>query len=57
MKSRTRIYYTEEQKTLMWDRWQEGESISSIAIKSDAVCRIGCRLSQIKRIPWYSCCE
>ena len=31
MKYRTRIYYTEEQKTLMWDRWQEGESLSSIA--------------------------
>ncbi len=31
MKYRTRIYYTEAQKTLMWDRWQEGESLSSIA--------------------------
>ncbi len=31
MKYRTRIYYTEEQKTLMWDRWQEGESLTSIA--------------------------
>ena len=31
MKYRTRIYYTEEQKTLMWDRWQKGESLSSIA--------------------------
>ena len=31
MKYRTRIYYTEEQKALMWDRWQEGESLSSIA--------------------------
>ncbi len=31
MKYRTRIYYTEEQKALMWDRWQKGESLSSIA--------------------------
>ena len=31
MKYRTRIYYTEAQKTLMWDRWQKGESLSSIA--------------------------
>ncbi len=31
MKQRKRIYYTEEQKSLMWDRWQKGESLSSIA--------------------------
>ncbi len=31
MKYRTRIYYTEEQKALMWDRWQQGESLGSIA--------------------------
>ena len=31
MKYRTRIYYTEAQKTLMWGRWQKGESLSSIA--------------------------
>jgi IS30 family transposase len=31
MKYRTRIYYTEEQKALMWDRWQRGETIHSIA--------------------------
>ncbi len=31
MKYRARIYYTEEQKTLMWDRWQQGESLNSIA--------------------------
>ncbi len=23
MKQRPRIYYTQEQKTLMWDRWQK----------------------------------
>ena len=31
MKYRTRIYYTEDQKVLMWDRWQKGESLGSIA--------------------------
>ena len=28
---RTRIYYTEKDKALMWDRWQKGESLHSIA--------------------------
>ncbi len=31
MKQRARIYYTETDKALMWDRWQKGESLSSIA--------------------------
>jgi len=31
MKQRKRIYYTEEQKSLMWDRWQQGETLGSIA--------------------------
>lgn len=31
MKYRTRIYYTEEQKTVMWDRWQKGDSLHAIA--------------------------
>lgn len=31
MKYRTRIYYTEEQKSQMWDRWQKGESLHAIA--------------------------
>ena len=31
MKYRTRTYYTETDKTLMGDRWQKGESMSSIA--------------------------
>ncbi len=31
MKQRRRIYYTETDKTLMWDRWEEGESLCSIA--------------------------
>ena len=31
MKQRTRVYYTETQKALMWDRWQKGESLQQIA--------------------------
>ena len=31
MKQRPRIYYTEGQKALMWERWQKGESLQQIA--------------------------
>ena len=31
MKYPTRIYYTETDKTMMWDRWQKGESLHSRA--------------------------
>jgi len=31
MKQRPRIYYTESQKALMWERWQNGESLQQIA--------------------------
>jgi hypothetical protein len=31
MRHRKRTYYTEEQKGLMWDRWQKGESMHEIA--------------------------
>jgi IS30 family transposase len=31
MKQRPRIYYTESQKALMWERWQKGESLQKIA--------------------------
>jgi len=31
MKQRRRIDYTETDKALMWDRWQKGESLNSIA--------------------------
>jgi hypothetical protein len=30
MKQRPRIYYTETDKALMWDRWQKGESLQAI---------------------------
>ena len=31
MKQRTRIYYSAKQRADIWDRWQRGESMSSIA--------------------------
>ncbi|GGP26827.1 hypothetical protein GCM10010971_26460 [Silvimonas amylolytica] len=31
MKQSPRIYYSESQKALMWDRWQQGESLQHIA--------------------------
>ena len=31
MKHRQRIYYTDKDKALMWDRWEKGESLHSIA--------------------------
>ncbi|MES2902401.1 MAG: IS30 family transposase [Pseudomonadota bacterium] len=31
MKQRPRIYYTESQKALMWDRWKQGDSLQMIA--------------------------
>ena len=35
MKRRPRIRYTEEQKTLMWDRWNKGDSLREIAAYFD----------------------
>jgi IS30 family transposase len=31
MKQRPRIYYTESQKAMMWERWQKGDSLQQIA--------------------------
>ena len=35
MKRRSRTIYTEEQKTLMWDRWKKGDSLRDIAAHFD----------------------
>ncbi len=37
MKQRRRIYYTETDKALMWDRWEEGESLNSIGRRCDKI--------------------
>lgn len=31
MKQRPRIYYSDSQKALMWDRWRKGDSLQQIA--------------------------
>jgi hypothetical protein len=31
MKQRRRIYYSEKQKALMWERWRKGESLQKFA--------------------------
>ena len=31
MKYRKRIYYSEAQKALMWERWRRGDSLHDIA--------------------------
>ncbi|MDB5855297.1 MAG: Integrase catalytic region [Herminiimonas sp.] len=31
MKQRPRIYYTQNQKALMWERWRKGDSLQQIA--------------------------
>ena len=31
MKNRPRIYYTDSQKAVMWERWRKGESLQHIA--------------------------
>lgn len=31
MKQRRRIYYTETQKALMWERWRKGDTLHQIA--------------------------
>jgi hypothetical protein len=37
MKRKPRIYYTDEQKALMWERWRQGESLQHIAQLFDEV--------------------
>jgi hypothetical protein len=35
MKRRRRLYFTSEQKSEIWDRWQRGDSMSSIGRRFD----------------------
>jgi transposase, IS30 family len=35
MKYRQRTFYSDKQKSEMWDRWQRGESMSSIGRRFD----------------------
>ncbi len=37
MKQRPRIYYTEEQKAMMWDRWQKGSISDPETMKTSQI--------------------
>ena len=67
MKRKPRTIYTNTQKVVMWDRWQKGESLHSIAQLFDRTRQSvhtfteseACRLIKIKEItagvpPWIS---
>ena len=56
MKQRRRIYYSESQKALMWERWRKGESLQHIAqgfrrsrdvVKQTHLSKVGC-LGEVK---------
>ena len=38
MKYRRRVFFTDKQKSEIWDRWQRGESMSSIGRGFDSTC-------------------
>ncbi|TFW30972.1 hypothetical protein E4O92_14780 [Massilia horti] len=39
MAQKPRIYYTDTQKALMWERWRQGESLQKIAQLSEELRR------------------
>ena len=59
MKYRTRIYYTDTDKALMWDRWRQGESLNKIARLFDrnhsAIGGIFLRTGGIRPSPRHRC--
>ncbi len=46
MRQRSRIYYTESQKALMWERWQKGDSLQQIALL------FGRNHSSVRAVSW-----
>ena len=59
MKYRTRTFYTETEKALMWERWREGESLHAIAQLFDhnhtSVRGILARTGGIRPLPRHRC--
>ena len=53
MAYRTRIYYSAAQKDEMWDRWQQGETLHSIARLFDRhhTSVRGARQPLVKKLP------
>ena len=57
MKQRPRIYYTESQKALMWERWRKGESLQQIAhllIGNARFARHGVLLVTLQRVGYVT---
>ncbi len=61
MKYRTRTFYTETQKALMWERWRQGESLNKIALLFDrhhsAIGGILSRTGGIRPRPRHRCTQ
>lgn len=51
MKQRRRIYYTDSQKAVMWERWRKGESLQQIAQLFD---RNHSSVQRICRSRWHA---
>ena len=52
MKYRTRTFYSETQKAMMWDRWRQGESLHEIAqLLTATIPRLAAFLAQNGRHP------
>jgi hypothetical protein len=47
MKQRRRIYYSAVQRSEIWDRWQAGESMSSIGRRFDRESSVPIDLSSV----------
>ena len=48
MKQRPRIYYSDAQKELMWDRWQKGDSMHTIAgVGQQQSFLTGCKMAKL----------
>ena len=49
MKQRPRIYYSEKQKAVMWDHWQKGDNLHTIARLFDLYLNLNCQNNRCNR--------
>jgi hypothetical protein len=54
MKQRSRVNYSDEQKALMWDRWQKGDSMHQ-NVKGERNAEIASSIARI--CPWNIFCR
>ena len=57
MKQRTRIYYTEEQRALMWERWKKGDSLHAIGRLFDRGHSSIQPIEDIESVPYWTSTE